>query len=89
MNRNAASMVLAVDETVNRVRRGASPFETEQLASVSVEFSEKVSQSVFLREVESMFKRGEDPLEFVTTYVGVVFAQGFSAGTRFSEEISR
>lgn len=91
MKRNAASLVLVISDTVDRVRRGGSPFavvglgETE-LAEASYRFTEEVTHGEFFKGVEARFTRGEDPSEWIDAYLSAVFAQGFVAGTRYAKE---
>ena len=89
MNRNAASLVLIVRSTVDRVRRGESPFagalEEECMTAVSESFAREIIHDGFYEGVEALFTRGEDPRLFMNSYMAAVFAQGFSAGARFTE----
>ena len=93
MNRNSASLVLAVRDTVDRVRRGESPYEGPAVGCDMIEasliFSTEVDHSAFYAGIEERFVRGEDPREFITNYLGIVFAQGFTSGARFEEERNR
>lgn len=89
MNRDSASLVLAVRDTVDRVRRGESPYEGAVMIEASLVFSTEVDHSAFYAGIEERFVRGEDPREFITNYLGIVFAQGFTSGARFEEERNR
>lgn len=94
MNRDAASLVLAVRDTVGRAQRGESPYDCgsvpcSDMIQASAEFSALVSHGPFYEGIEERFTRGEDPLAFIQAYVAVIFAQGFGAGARFQEERNR
>lgn len=91
MNRNPASLALAVADTVDRVRRGDSPFsagsvEETDMAAAAYFFTDNVSHEEFFRGIESRFTRGEDPSEWIAGYLSAVFAQGFASGMMYAKE---
>lgn len=90
MIQDRRALVLAVHDTINRVRRGDDPYATspipqKDLLKVSETFSQEVNHDALYAGIEERFIRGDDPRQFITDYLSVVFAQGFSAGIRFEE----
>lgn len=82
----------AVKAVVERVRLGESPYSGGPLSPMDmVLLTEQLAQHVvhdaFHEEIEKMFTRGEDPGKFISAYLGVVFAQGFNAGSQYERDI--
>lgn len=80
--------ILAVRDTVCRVKNGLNPydggpFDTNAMMEVANEFSTQVQHDHFVNGLQERIQRGEDATEWIQGYMSVVFAQGFSAGSRY------
>lgn len=80
--------VIAVRDTVTRVRNGVNPYEggpfdPAQMIVVADEFADQVQHDPFVQGIQEVIARGEDASEHIRGYLSVVFAQGFSAGSRY------
>ena len=80
--------VTAVIDTVHRVRKGVSPydggpFDINEMMTVADTFSEQVQHDHFVSGLRERIENNEDAAEWIKGYMSVVFAQGFSAGSRY------
>lgn len=78
----------AVVDTLERVRNGVSPYEggpfdTNQMLVIADAFSKQVQHDHFVLGLQKRIESSHSAEEWIRGYMSVVFAQGFSAGSRY------